>query len=143
MLSHKVRGVSPKAGKGVCERFVKEVVLRCVASKLVGMCLVQVKEYHRLKEEAGKRAAAKLHELDTVSREQKLDQDRLDNEQRQKSDYDAHIKQKENELEESIQRLDKLNEYIRSVSPSVCLSDYHAAFISDVHQVRLSLCLSL
>jgi len=73
----------------------------------------QVKEYHRLKEEAGKRAAAKLHELDTVSREQKMDQDRLDNEQRQKSDYDAHIKQKENELEESTQRLDKLNEYIK------------------------------
>jgi len=75
-----------------------------------------VKEYHRLKEEAGKRAAAKLHELDTVSREQKMDQDRLDNEQRQKSDYDAHIKQKENELEESVQRLDKLNEYIKLVT---------------------------
>jgi len=75
--------------------------------------LGQVKEYHRLKEEAGKRAAAKLQELDTVSREQKMDQDRLDNEQRQKSDYDAHIKQKENELEESVQRLDKLNEYIK------------------------------
>ena len=75
-----------------------------------------MKEYHRLKEEAGKRAAAKLHELDTVSREQKMDQDRLDNEQRQKSDYDAHIKQKENELEESIQRLEKLNEYIKYVS---------------------------
>lgn len=75
-----------------------------------------MKEYHRLKEEAGKRAAAKLHELDTVSREQKMDQDRLDNEQRQKSDYDAHIKQKENELEESVQRLDKLNEYIKFVA---------------------------
>lgn len=80
----------------------------------IGVCC-QVKEYHRLKEEAGKRAAAKLHELDTVSREQKMDQDRLDNEQRQKSDYDAHIKQKENELEESVQRLEKLNEYIKSV----------------------------
>ena len=79
----------------------------------------QVKEYHRLKEEAGKRAAAKLHELDTVSREQKMDQDRLDNEQRQKSDYDAHIKQKENELEESVQRLEKLNEYIKFVSLNV------------------------
>jgi len=44
-----------------------------------------------------------------------MDQDRLDNEQRQMSDYEAHIKQKENELEESIQRLDKLNEYIRFV----------------------------
>jgi len=61
-----------------------------------------------------------------VSREQKMDQDRLDNETRQKSDYDAHIKQKENELEESIQRLDKLNEYIKYgpiiSPPCICLS---------------------
>jgi len=83
-----------------------------------------VKEYHRLKEEAGKRAAVKLHELDTVSREQKMDQDRLDNEQRQKADYDAHIKQKENELEESIQRLDKLNEYIKYVAAVVIVIEH-------------------
>lgn len=83
-----------------------------------------MKEYHRLKEEAGKRAAAKLHELDTVSREQKMDQDRLDNEQRQKADYDAHIKQKENELEESIQRLDKLNEYIKYVAAVVIVIEH-------------------
>jgi len=66
----------------------------------------------------------KLHELDTVSREQKMDQDRLDNEQRQKADYDAHIKQKENELEESIQRLDKLNEYIKYVAAVVIVIEH-------------------
>jgi len=75
--------------------------------------MFKVKEYHRLKEEAGKRAAAKLQELDSVSREQKLDQDRLDNEVRKKTELEAHIKQKEHELEESVQRLEKLNEYIR------------------------------
>lgn len=77
------------------------------------MCSMKVKEYHRLKEEAGKHAAAKLQELESTSREQKLDQDRLDNEIRKKTELEAHIKQKEHELEESAQRLDKLNEYIR------------------------------
>ena len=53
------------------------VYLRLCVCVYKSVCLsvgCQVKEYHRLKEEAGKRAAAKLHELDTVSREQKMDQ---------------------------------------------------------------------
>lgn len=36
----------------------------------------QVKEYHRLKEEAAKRSARYMQELDSVNREQKSDQDR-------------------------------------------------------------------
>jgi len=74
-----------------------------------------VKEYHRLKEKGGKHAAALLQEMDSFNREQKMDQDRLDNEMRKKSELEAHIKQKEHELEESKQRTDKLNEYIRYV----------------------------
>lgn len=73
----------------------------------------QVKEYHGLKEEAGKRAAALLQGLDTINREQKMDQDRLDNEMRKKNENEAHLKQKEHELDESRQRTEKLNEYIR------------------------------
>lgn len=79
----------------------------------------QVKEYHRLKEEAGKRAAALLQALETINREQKMDQDRLDNEMRKKNELDAHLKQKEHELEESRQRTEKLNEYIRSSKQAV------------------------
>ena len=72
-----------------------------------------MKEYHRLKEEAGKRAAAMLQEMDSLNREQKMDQDRLDNEMRKKNELDAQIKQKSQELDESVQRTDKLDEYIR------------------------------
>lgn len=68
-----------------------------------------------MKEEAGKRAAALLQALDTINREQKMDQDRLDNELRKKNELEAHLKQKEHELEESRGRTEKLNEYIRFV----------------------------
>lgn len=74
----------------------------------------QVKEYHRLKEAAGKKAAVLLQQLDSLTRDHKMDQDRLDNELRKRSDVDAHVRQKENELGESKGRTDKLEEYIRS-----------------------------
>jgi structural maintenance of chromosome 1 len=72
-----------------------------------------VREYHRLKEEAGKRAARYLQELDSINREQKSDQDHLDNEVRKKNEISAKIKQKEHEMEENKKRLDKLNDYIK------------------------------
>ena len=74
---------------------------------------LQVQEYHRLKEEAGKRAARYMQEMDTISREQKSDQDRFDNETRKKNELNNKIKQKENEMEENRKRVEKLNEYIR------------------------------
>lgn len=46
------------------------------------MC--QVKAYHRLKEEASKRAATLAQELEKFNRDQKADQDRLDLEERKK-----------------------------------------------------------
>lgn len=76
----------------------------------------QVKEYHRLKEAAGKKATALLQELDSINREQKMDQDKLDNEMRKKSEVEAHIKQKEHEHQESILRIEKLEDYIKFVS---------------------------
>ena len=72
-----------------------------------------MKEYRRLKEEAGTRAAALMQEMDTIQREQKADQDRLDNEMRRKNDVMAKLKQKEHEIEENKKRVDKLNDYIR------------------------------
>ena len=75
----------------------------------------QVKEYHRLKEAAGKKAAALLQQLDSIKRDQKMEQDGLDNELRKRADVEAHIKQKENELLESNGRTEKLEEYIRWV----------------------------
>lgn len=66
-----------------------------------------------MKEEAGKRAARYMQEMDTISREQKSDQDRYDNEMRKKNEMGAKIKQKESEMEENRKRVEKLNEYIR------------------------------
>ena len=74
-----------------------------------------MQEYHRLKEEAGKRAARNMQEMETISREQKSDQDRYDNETRKKNELVNKIRQKENEMEENRKRVEKLDDYIRSV----------------------------
>ena len=86
--------------------------------------VLQVKMYHHLKEEASKRATAYTQELDTISREQKTDQDRLDNEQRKKSELLARINQKEHEMEENSRRIEKLNDYIRWVYSTECDDKY-------------------
>uniref|UniRef100_A0AAR2K738 Structural maintenance of chromosomes protein 1A n=1 Tax=Pygocentrus nattereri TaxID=42514 RepID=A0AAR2K738_PYGNA len=79
----------------------------------------QVKAYHRLKEEASKRAATLAQELEKFNRDQKADQDRLDLEERKKVETevmeqlgDARIDRQENsrqqrkaEIMESIKRL--------------------------------------
>uniref|UniRef100_A0A667WR18 Structural maintenance of chromosomes protein 1A n=1 Tax=Myripristis murdjan TaxID=586833 RepID=A0A667WR18_9TELE len=79
----------------------------------------QVKQYHRLKEEASKRAATLAQELEKFNRDQKADQDRLDLEERKKVETevmeqlgDARIDRQENsrqqrkaEIMESIKRL--------------------------------------
>ncbi|CAK9295634.1 unnamed protein product [Gordionus sp. m RMFG-2023] len=74
----------------------------------------QVSEYHKLKEDAVKKATKYLQELDTVNREQKNDQDKLDNETRKKQELLAIIDQKKHELEENKRRIDKLNEFIKT-----------------------------
>ncbi|XP_022904149.1 structural maintenance of chromosomes protein 1A-like isoform X2 [Onthophagus taurus] len=74
----------------------------------------QVVEYHRLKEEAAKRSARYMQELDSVNREQKADQDRLDNVTRSRTETENKHRQKEHEKEEMEKRIEKLMEHIRT-----------------------------
>lgn len=73
----------------------------------------QVRQYHKLKEEAAKRSARYMQELDSVNREQKADQDRLDNVYRMKTDAENKHLQKTHEKEEMEKRIKKLQEHIR------------------------------
>merc|ERR1719282_642998 len=70
--------------------------------------------YQSLKEKAGKESARYMSELDSINREHKGDQDKLDNENRKKMDVESKIKNKSHELEEGQKRLDKLNDHIRA-----------------------------
>ncbi len=72
----------------------------------------QMRDYQRLKEESVKRTTKVKEQFDTLNREQKLDQDGLDNEMRKKNDASNRIKQKQSELDEQKLKLDKLVEYI-------------------------------
>ncbi|XP_048478795.1 structural maintenance of chromosomes protein 1A [Plutella xylostella] len=74
----------------------------------------QIREYEELKMEASRRAARYLQELDSVNREQKADQDRLDNETRKRSELENKHRQKAGERNEAVKRVEKLNEHIRS-----------------------------
>lgn len=76
------------------------------------MCC-QVVEYNRLKVEAQKQSARYLQELDSINREQKAEQDKLDNEAQVRSDLEIKIKQKSNEKDEAQKRVEKLGEHIR------------------------------
>ncbi|KAG6455682.1 hypothetical protein O3G_MSEX009326 [Manduca sexta] len=64
--------------------------------------------------EASRQAARYLQELDSVNREQKADQDRLDNEMRKKGELENKHRQKGHERNEAMKRVDKLNEHIKS-----------------------------
>ncbi|XP_033230751.1 structural maintenance of chromosomes protein 1A-like [Belonocnema kinseyi] len=74
----------------------------------------QVNEYNRLKEEAGKQSARYLQMLDSINREQKSDQDRLDNEGRKKTEIENKIKQKSLLRDEAMKRVEKLEEHIKA-----------------------------
>jgi len=74
----------------------------------------QIEIYQNLKEKAGKESARHMSDLDSVNREHKSDQDRLDNEMRKKLDVESKMKNKGHELEESQKRLDKLNDHIKA-----------------------------
>ncbi|XP_063364584.1 structural maintenance of chromosomes protein 1A [Cydia amplana] len=74
----------------------------------------QIREYEELKMEASRQAARYLQELDSVNREQKADQDRLDNELRRKGELENKHRQKGHERNEAMKRVEKLNEHIRS-----------------------------
>merc|ERR1719402_12599 len=74
----------------------------------------QIDVYQKLKEKAGKESARYMSELDSINREHKSDQDRLDNEMRKKLDIESKLKNKGHEREEAQKRLDKLNDHIRA-----------------------------
>uniref|UniRef100_A0A8C2WV66 Structural maintenance of chromosomes protein n=1 Tax=Cyclopterus lumpus TaxID=8103 RepID=A0A8C2WV66_CYCLU len=74
----------------------------------------QVKQYHRLKEEASKRAATLAQELEKFNRDQKADQDRLDLEERKKVETE-----KIREIEENQKRIEKLEDYITTSRQSL------------------------
>uniref|UniRef100_A0A674N5M1 Structural maintenance of chromosomes protein n=1 Tax=Takifugu rubripes TaxID=31033 RepID=A0A674N5M1_TAKRU len=74
----------------------------------------QVKKYHRLKEEASKRAATLAQELEKFNRDQKADQDRLDLEERKKVETE-----KIREIEENQKRIEKLEDYITTSRQSL------------------------
>lgn len=107
----------------------------------------QVKEYHHLKEEAAKRSARYMQELDSVNREQKADQDQLDNVTRVRTEAENKHRQKEHEKEEMTKRIEKLAEHIRSSEQS--LSDHRKMRVdlqsdvgsskNKVHEIQKSL----
>merc|ERR1719419_986788 len=74
----------------------------------------QIEIYQKLKEKAGKESARHMSDLDSINREHKSDQDRLDNEMRKKLDVESKMKNKGHELEESQKRLEKLNDHIKA-----------------------------
>ncbi len=78
-----------------------------------------MKQYQELKQVASKRNAEFQEKLATLQREQKLDQDSLDNENRKKNDSSSKIKQKAYELEEQRTKLAKLLEYIGSTEEQI------------------------
>lgn len=79
----------------------------------------QLREYHQLKEEAGRQASLHLQNLDSVRRDQKSDQDRHDNEVRKRQETQNKARQKKAELDENLRRVDKLGEQIRSSEASL------------------------
>lgn len=69
-----------------------------------------------MKEEAARRSARYMQELDSVNREQKSDQDRLDNVCRMRTEAENKHRQKGHEKEEMEKRIEKLAEHIRYYS---------------------------
>jgi len=72
----------------------------------------QVEEYHKLKDQAGVQAAIINQDLDIIVREQKNDQDKIDNDTRRKTELESKISAKESEKGDHETRLQKLVDYI-------------------------------
>ena len=70
--------------------------------------------YQKLKNKATTESARYMAELDSINREHKSDQDRLDNEHRKKLDIESKLKNKGHEMEEAQKRLTKLEDHIRA-----------------------------
>lgn len=74
----------------------------------------QVQQYQRQKEEAAMKSARYMQDLDSVNREQKSDQDRLDNLFHLRTQAENKHRQKGHEKEEMQKRIEKLGEHIRT-----------------------------
>lgn len=73
-----------------------------------------VQEYDRLKQKADATSGKYLIKLDSVNREQKSDQDLLDNEANKKAQIEENYKKYESEKNEAIKRQEKLIDHIKS-----------------------------
>ena len=71
-----------------------------------------MKEYRRLKEEAGQAMTKFSEEYDSIDREQQVEKTNLEQEQRAQKDHLARIKQTEARIEELNTKIDKLTGYI-------------------------------
>lgn len=65
-----------------------------------------------MKGEVGKQSATFQQELDSLMREQQMDQDILDNEKRRRNEFSSKITQKQHELEVTKKRVERLAEQI-------------------------------
>lgn len=72
----------------------------------------QRKQYNKLKEEAARTSAKYLKDLDSMEREQKADSDRYENEMRKQTEIESRIRVYQNEREENLKRIDKLQDNI-------------------------------
>lgn len=95
------------------------IIIYIAIGRSVQLEEVQVKEYQKLKNAAARKSAQYLQELDSINREQKSDQDRLDNLQRRSTEIENRLKQKGHELEEAQKRVEKLHDHIRQSETSL------------------------
>jgi structural maintenance of chromosome 1 len=103
----------------------------------------QMKQYQKLKEAAAKRNAEFAEKLGSLQREQKLDQDSLDNETRKRNDANSKIKQKQYELEEQRTKLSKLSDYLSSTEAQIeAQKDLEKSMERDIEKAK-GLCVSL
>lgn len=75
---------------------------------------IHIEEYDRLKQKAEATAAKYVSELESINREQKSDQDLLDNEINKKEQIEAQLEKFRLEKEEVQKRMEKLFDHIRT-----------------------------
>jgi len=74
----------------------------------------QLEEYNQLKEHAGKRAAAIQGQLDKINREQRSDQESLDQVKQKKQDLSNRQKELEEQKQQYKQRIEQNNDYVKA-----------------------------
>lgn len=73
---------------------------------------VHVEEYDRLKQKAEATSAKYVSELESINREQKSDQDLLDNELNKKENFEGQLEKIRSEKDEAHKRIKKLEDHI-------------------------------